>query len=79
MIEPYEKHYLAFRLQKLTCSDNRKIKKKKIVVQQGVTQKDYLFFMENHADRAAHGLMMPAADTRNRIQALLSQVKNYRP
>ena len=74
----YEKHYLAFRLQKLTCSDNRKIKKKKIVVQQGVTQKDYLFFMENHADRAAHGLMMPATDTRNRIQALLSQVKNYR-
>ena len=44
----------------------------------GFSHQFYLFFMENHADRAAHGLMMPATDTRNRIQALLSRVKNYR-
>lgn len=73
----YEKHYKAFRLQKLTSSDTRVIRRKRVIIDRNTKNKDYLFLMENQADRAAHGLWMPATDTRYRIAAKLSQVKNY--
>ena len=63
----YEKHYKAFRLQKLTSSDTRVIRRKRIIIDKDTKRKDHLFLMENQADRAAHGLWMPATDTKRMI------------
>lgn len=73
----YEKHYLAFRLQKLTCSDSRKIKKQKITIEKNTKYKDHLFLMENQADRGAYALWMPAKDTDDRIRIQLGKVTVY--
>ena len=74
----FEKHYLAFRLQKLTCNDTRIIKRKLVPVDPDMKNKDYLFLMERQADRGASALWMPASDTRNRINARLSQIKLFK-
>ena len=74
----YEKHYLAFRLQRLTCSDTRTIQKKSIPITPGMQHKDHLLLMENQADRGASALWMPVSDTRRRIVEKLQQVKQYR-
>ena len=74
----YEKHYKAFRLQKLTSSDTRVILRKRIIIDKDTKHKDHLFLMENQADRAAHGLWMPAADTKSRIMAKLRNAVSYR-
>ena len=74
----FEKHYKAFRLQKLTSSDTRVIRRKRIVIDTNTKHKDHLFLMENQADRAAHGLWMPAADTKHRIIEKIGKVRCYR-
>lgn len=74
----YEKHYLAFRLQRLTCSDPRCVRMKEMPVEPGMHYKDFFLLMENQADRGASALWMPATDTRSRIVARIAQVKSYR-
>lgn len=74
----YEKHYKAFRLQKLTSSDTRVIRRKRIIIDRNTKHKDHLFLMENQADRAAHGLWMPAEDTKSRIMDKLGKGGTYR-
>lgn len=74
----YEKHFLAFRLQKLTSSDTRFIKKRQVPIVPGMNQKDYLFLMENYANRGAYALWMPASDTRRRITERVSQISTYK-
>ena len=74
----YEKHYLAFRLQKLTCSDPRCVRMKEMPIEPGMHYKDFFLLMENQADRGASALWMPATDTRNRIVSRIAQVKSYR-
>ena len=74
----FEKHYKAFRLQKLTSSDTRVIRRTKITIDINTKHKDHLFLMENQADRAAHGLWMPATDTKCRIMEKLGKAGTYR-
>lgn len=74
----FEKHYKAFRLQKLTSSDTRVIRGTKITIDINTKHKDHLFLMENQADRAAHGLWMPATDTKCRIMEKLGKAGTYR-
>lgn len=74
----FEKHYKAFRLQKLTSSDTRVIRRTKITIDINTKHKDHLFLMENQADRAAHGLWMPATDTKCRIMDKLGKAGTYR-
>ena len=73
----YEKHYKAFRLQKLTSSDPRAIKWKRIIVDRNQKYKDHLFLMENQADRAANALWMPVNDTKDRIEKKICQISTY--
>lgn len=73
----YEKHYKAFRLQKLTSSDTRVIKRKRIIIDKDTKRKDHLFLMENQADRAAHGLWMPATDTKRMIIDRIGKAGSY--
>ena len=73
----YEKHYKAFRLQKLTSSDPRMIKRKRVIVDRNLKYKDHLFLMENQADRAASALWMPASDTKDRIESKICQIRTY--
>lgn len=74
----YEKHFKAFRLQKLTSSDTRVIRTKKITIDANTKHKDHLFLMENQADRAAYGLWMPASDTYFRINDRIRNTQSYR-
>lgn len=74
----YEKHFKAFRLQKLTSSDTRVIRRKKITIDANTKHKDHLFLMENQADRAAYGLWMPASDTYFRINDRIRNTQSYR-
>ena len=73
----YEKHYKAFRLQKLTSSDTRVIRRKRIIIDKDTKRKDHLFLMENQADRAAHGLWMPATDTKRMIIDRIGKAGSY--
>lgn len=74
----YLLHYMFFRLQKMASNDIRLVKTVEVEVEEGKELSDPIFFMENQADRGAYGLMMPASDTRTRIDAELKKASGYK-
>lgn len=64
----YYLHNMFFRLQEMASNDIRLVKTTEIEVEDGKELTDPIYFMEKQANRGAYALMMPASDTRKRIQ-----------
>ena len=74
----YELHYMAYRLQKLTSNDRKKIRYQKVKIGQGKPVINPLHFMEKQANRGAYGLMMPESVTRTMIREEYSKAEDCR-
>lgn len=74
----YLLHYMFFRLQNMASNDIRLFRIKEEKVEEGKKQSDPIYFMEGQANRGALALMMPADDTRARIQNECGKVKKYK-
>ena len=71
-------HSLFFFLQKVTNSNPRSFKWKKVTVGEDYERNDPVYWMEKQANRGAYGLMMPATSTEELINATCAQIKNAR-
>lgn len=49
--------------------DVRQVKTREVIVDKAEEVKDPIYFLEKQANRGGYGLMMPATDTKNRLQS----------